>query len=99
LKPATVLKVLQSNDAFRRPERFLQFLLCCEADARGRTGFENREYPQADFFRSALDAARQIDITPLREQGLTGPAFGDAITRLRLEKISGLKANSTDNDK
>lgn len=91
LKPATVLKVLQSNDAFRRPERFHQFLVCCEADARGRTGFENRAYPQADFFRRALTAAQQIDLEPLRAQGLTGQAFGDAIARLRLDQITKLK--------
>ncbi|HTF97905.1 MAG TPA: multifunctional CCA addition/repair protein [Cellvibrio sp.] len=95
LKPAKVLKVLQSNDAFRRPERFYQFLVCCEADARGRTGFENREYPQADFFRRALQAAQQIDLTPLRIQGLTGQAFGEAITNLRLEKITALKREFT----
>ncbi len=91
LKPATVLKVLQSNDAFRRPERFHQFLVCCEADARGRTGFENRAYPQADFFRRALTAAQQIDLAPLRTQGLTGQAFGDAIARLRLDKVTQLR--------
>lgn len=93
LKPATVLKVLQSNDAFRRPERFQQFLICCEADARGRTGFEDRHYPQAEFFRAALETARQIDLAPLREQGLTGPALGEAIAQLRLEKITLLKRN------
>lgn len=91
LKPSTVLKVLQSNDAFRRPERFHQFLVCCEADARGRTGFEERDYPQADFFRRALSAAQQIDLAPLRAQGLTGQAFGDAIARLRLDKVTQLK--------
>lgn len=91
LKPVTVLKVLQANDAFRRPERFQQFLTCCEADARGRIGFENRDYPQADFFRRALNAAQQIDVTPVREQGITGQAFGDAINRLRLDKITELK--------
>lgn len=91
LKPSTVLKVLQSNDAFRRPERFHQFLVCCEADARGRTGFEDRDYPQADFFRRALSAAQQINLAPLRAQGLTGQAFGDAIARLRLDKVTQLK--------
>jgi tRNA nucleotidyltransferase (CCA-adding enzyme) len=39
LKPATVLELFKSLDVFRRPERLEQFLLCCEADARGRTGF------------------------------------------------------------
>lgn len=91
LKPATVLKVLQGNDAFRRPERFQQFLVCCEADARGRTGFENRNYPQADFFRRALTVSQQLDLAPLRAQGITGQEFGEAIARLRLEQITQLK--------
>ena len=61
LRPKTVLKVLERCDAFRRPARFEQFLLTCEADARGRAGLENRRYGQADFFREALAAASSID--------------------------------------
>lgn len=93
LKPATLLKVLQSNDAFRRPERFEQFLLCCEADSRGRTGFENREYPQADLFRKALIAARSIDIASIQAAGLTGKDFGDEVNRQRLLNLIQLKNN------
>lgn len=91
LKPATILKVLQSNDAFRRPERFEQFLLCCEADARGRTGFENREYPQADLLRQALCAAQNVDIADIQAKGLTGKAFGEEVDRQRLKNLLQLK--------
>lgn len=91
LKPATLLKVLQSNDAFRRPERFEQFLLCCEADARGRTGFENRAYPQADFFRAALTAAQAVDITAIQQGGFSGKEFGDEVNRQRLQNLLQLK--------
>jgi tRNA nucleotidyltransferase (CCA-adding enzyme) len=91
LKPATILKVLQSNDAFRRPERFAQFLLCCEADARGRTGFENRDYPQADFFRNALTAAQAVDMASIHAIGLTGKDFGDEVNRQRLQNLVQLK--------
>jgi tRNA nucleotidyltransferase (CCA-adding enzyme) len=93
LKPVTLLKVLQSNDAFRRPERFEQFLLCCEADSRGRTGFENREYPQADLFRKALIAAQSIDIASIQAAGLTGKDFGDEVNRQRLQNLIQLKNN------
>ena len=86
LKPATVLKTLQMTDAFRRPERFEQFLLCCEADARGRTGFEERDYPQAEYFRQALAACQNID-TGAVSSAVTGKDFGDEIGRLRLEKL------------
>jgi tRNA nucleotidyltransferase (CCA-adding enzyme) len=91
LKPATILKVLQSNDAFRRPERFEQFLLCCDADARGRTGFENRAYPQADFFRAALKATQAVDITAIQQGGFSGKNFGDEVNRQRLQNLLQLK--------
>ncbi|MGJ8688240.1 MAG: multifunctional CCA addition/repair protein [Gammaproteobacteria bacterium] len=65
LRPATMLRLLESLDAFRRPDQVEQFVLACEADSRGRTGFENREYPQADLVRSALAATRAIDIRSL----------------------------------
>ena len=61
LRPKTILKVLEKTDAFRRPGRFEQFLVCCEADARGRAGLENRRYPQADFLRGAFAAAAAVD--------------------------------------
>ncbi len=61
LNAGTILKVLEKTDAFRRPDRFEQFLIACEADARGRAGLENRRYPQADFLRGAFAAAAAID--------------------------------------
>lgn len=91
LKPATILKVLQSNDAFRRPQRFEQFLLCCEADARGRTGFENRAYPQADFFRAAFKSAQAVDIAAIQQKGFSGKDFGDEVNRQRLQNLLQLK--------
>src|SRR5690606_34817482 len=51
LRPGTVLELLENTDALRRPERFEQLLLACEADARGRTGFENRPYPQRQWLQ------------------------------------------------
>ena len=95
LKPATLLKVLQSNDAFRRPERFEQFLLCCEADARGRTGFENRDYPQAHFFRAALAAAQAVNIAAIQQAGFSGKAFGDEVNRQRLQNLFQLKRDAS----
>ena len=84
----TILKKLESMDAFRRPERFDQFLICCEADARGRTGFEDRAYPQAGYFKKALDAANSIDTEALNQQGLIGKSMADAIREERLNSIS-----------
>jgi len=70
LKSATILKVLKQCDAFRRPERFKQMLLCCEADAKGRTGFEDTQYPQAQFFLEALKRTQAVSVGTLIKQRL-----------------------------
>jgi tRNA nucleotidyltransferase (CCA-adding enzyme) len=96
LKATTLLKLLQQTDAFRRPERFEQFLLCCEADARGRTGFEERAYPQADYLRRSLTLCQEVDIPALVAQGFKGKEFGDELDRLRLQQLKQLKAVGQD---
>jgi len=92
LRAETVLKVLNRTDAFRRPERFERFLLACEADARGRTGFEDRDYPQADFFRGALAAARRVTANDVGDE-LEGAAIGEALSRQRTRAIRRFKAD------
>ncbi len=87
LRSSTVLKVLNRTDAFRRPERFEKFLLACEADARGRTGFETRSYPQADYFRKAWKTANAIDTSDLAKSELAGQAIGKEIEARRLRAI------------
>lgn len=94
MRPDTVLKLLHQLDVYRRPERFEQFLLACEADHLGRTGYEDKPYPQADFLRQAMEVSHEIDTQALRAQGLEGKPLGDEIKKKRLEKISALKANS-----
>ncbi|MFI4890576.1 MAG: multifunctional CCA addition/repair protein [Steroidobacterales bacterium] len=63
LRAQTVLEFLEKADAFRRPERFAQALLACEADSRGRTGFESDAYPQRDYLQAARDAAADVKPT------------------------------------
>ena len=72
LKPQTALKVLKQCDAFRRPERFHDILTCAKADSRGRTGFENIDYPQADYFRELLKNTQTIQIKHLLDKGYKG---------------------------
>jgi len=93
LRSSTVLKVLNRVDAFRRPERFEKFLLACEADARGRTGFENRPYRQGDYFRAAYQAASKVDISDLTNGGLSGQEIGKEIASRRQRAIAAIKKN------
>jgi tRNA nucleotidyltransferase (CCA-adding enzyme) len=76
--------------AFRRAERFEQFLLACKADARGRTGHEQDDYPQALLLRHALNAAAQVAVQPFIEQGLVGPAIAAALRAARIDAIQSV---------
>ncbi len=86
LRGKTILKILEKTDAFRRPARFEQFLLTCEADARGRTGLENRRYPQAGFLRGAFAAANGVDAGAIAKQH-TGANIPQAIGKARLTAV------------
>ena len=87
LKASTLLKLLQGFDVFRRPQRFEEFIAACEMDARGRLGLEQRDYPQADYLRAALQAARAVAVQPLLERGLTGAELGSALQEARLQAL------------
>lgn len=92
LKPTTVLKVFDKTDAWRKPERFEQFLLACTADMRGRTSFENAEYPQADYFRRCLAQSSQVDVKQIVAAGFKGAAIREQLNLQRQETIAEIKA-------
>lgn len=89
LKPATLLKLINNLDALRRGERFEQFLLACTADARGRQGREDQDYPQASFLQQTLAVVASVAAAPLVERGLGGNELAQA---LRDERISAIAA-------
>jgi tRNA nucleotidyltransferase (CCA-adding enzyme) len=90
LKPATIYKLITAVDGLRQPEQFEQFLLACEADARGRTGLEDSPYPQARTLRNALRAAQAVPAADVAfKTGLTGPALG---ARLREARIAAIRS-------
>jgi tRNA nucleotidyltransferase (CCA-adding enzyme) len=92
LKPATVLTLLEDCDAFRRPERFSELLLACEADARGRAGREREPYPQVDYLARALQTAASVALSEQDRSGLTGAAIGAQLRARRLEALTAMKA-------
>ena len=92
LKPATLLSLLESLDAFRRADRVEPFLDACEADARGRTGLETRPYPQRELIHAVWQAARSVDTATIARQGLAGEALGAAIRQARLDACAAARA-------
>ena len=94
LKPSTILKLLKGLDIFRNPNQLDDFLLACEADARGRTGYENSPYPSAAWLKTLAARLTNLDTRALIDSGLEGRKLGDAIEQRRLEIITQYKAET-----
>jgi tRNA nucleotidyltransferase (CCA-adding enzyme) len=92
LRPDTVLGLLESCDALRRPQRFEEFLLACQADAQGRKGLENRPYPQREYLLAARGAAAAVAPTAADREGLVGPQIAARLKERRIDALERLKA-------
>ena len=91
LTPTTLLKLLETVDAFRRPERFVELLTACESDARGRAGLESQAYPQREYLLRARDAAAAVALTDDERRELKGPFLGERIREKRLAAVTSVK--------
>jgi tRNA nucleotidyltransferase (CCA-adding enzyme) len=91
LRGKTLVKLFNATGALRQPERFEAFLLACEADARGRLGLEDRDYPQADYLRRALAVAREVTAADFSDRDLAGEELGRAINEERIRRLEGLR--------
>jgi tRNA nucleotidyltransferase (CCA-adding enzyme) len=93
LKAKTLLKLFNKLSAFNRPEGFEEFLIACEADARGRTGLEDRDYPNVKYLRLMLKAAKTITSDEIDSTKFEGKAFGEQLDLLRIKAIETAKSN------
>jgi tRNA nucleotidyltransferase (CCA-adding enzyme) len=88
LRPGTVLELLERVDVARRPERFEQLMQACLCDARGRTGYEDCEYPQVPYLREAARVMLEVQAGDLAGSGLSGPQIGAELKKRRLERLT-----------
>ena len=97
LNAAAVVRLLTRCDAIRQPERFAQVLQACEADARGRLGLHERDYPQALRLATALQAALGVETADIAaaaaRQGLKGPQIGERIEAARVAAVENSASN------
>jgi tRNA nucleotidyltransferase (CCA-adding enzyme) len=91
LKPKTIVEFLERADAFRRPERFAQALLACEADSRGRTGLEQVPYPQRDYLGAAGAAAAAIKPSPEDIANHPGAKIAELLHQRRVRAVTELR--------
>jgi tRNA nucleotidyltransferase (CCA-adding enzyme) len=87
MKASTLLDFLMQLDAIRQPDRFHDFLKACEADSRGRTGFEDCATPAADLMLTVLQAALSVDAGAVAKQHTDSEKIRHAIYEARVQAI------------
>jgi len=90
IKKSTLLKTIEKLDGIRKPERYEHFLIACTADIRGRPGYEDHPYPQANYYREALQIIKSVDIQVLKDAGLQGKEMANAIHTARQSALNKL---------
>lgn len=93
LKPATIVNLLNTIDVWRKPERLEQLILVGEADSKGRTGWENKPYPQASYLRHAYQIAAKVTAKDVIAEGISGAAIKDALHEKRVKALTEWKAS------
>jgi tRNA nucleotidyltransferase (CCA-adding enzyme) len=88
LRPATLVRLLQALDAFRKPQRFAEFLEACGCDFHGRPGFETKPFPQAKYLQGALRAAQSVNAGAIAKR-VRQPA--QIAAKVRAARITAVK--------
>jgi tRNA nucleotidyltransferase (CCA-adding enzyme) len=91
LKPGTLVKLLTDIGAYRDELHLERFLLACEADARGRLGLSDRDYPQPDFLREIVRQTKGVSGQTFVNQGKEGKKVGVMIHEARTRIVKDIK--------
>lgn len=97
LRPVTLLKLFNGIDLWRKPQRLAAIILACIADLRGRTGFEQADYPQQSYLETVAKAALAVNVKVFVEQGLKGEEIKQALQQARLEAITATRKQLLEN--
>ncbi|MCL1049405.1 multifunctional CCA addition/repair protein [Shewanella abyssi] len=91
LRADTIVKLFDKADFWRKPQRIEQLLLSCEADARGRTGLELNDYPQANYILQCFNAASTVAVKAIIDDGFTGAEIREQLTIKRIAAVQNIK--------
>lgn len=92
LRPSTLLALLERLQALRKAGVFEPVLQASLSDARGRTGFEDCEYPQVPYLQAAAAMALTVQARDVMRDGLHGAAVGEALTAARVAALQRWRA-------
>ncbi len=87
LKSATLVDLLQKLGATRQDNHVDDFAKACEADMKGRKGFEQRDYPQRRILLKAAEVMANVDVQEVMQRELKGAQIGEAIRQLRIKAV------------
>lgn len=92
MRPATLQDMLERNDAFRKPERFLAMLSAARCDCFGRSGLVDIQFPQQAYLTQILHAALSVNAGEVAQQFLGQPQkIAEAV---RIARIDAIRAAS-----
>lgn len=93
-----LVRLFERCDAMRKPARFAEALQACEADFCGRLGFETKPYPQAEYVRRTLNAARRVNAAEIAAAHPNAPAdIKTAVHQARVAAVQTLRASAAPN--
>lgn len=85
-----ILTVLDKVDAWRKPERFQQFLVLCRVDYCCRSTDSSKQYEQVSMLEQIYERCAKIAASPFVEKGMKGIEIKNAINEQRLDIIQSL---------
>jgi tRNA nucleotidyltransferase (CCA-adding enzyme) len=92
LSAEALLTLIEQLDGIRQPDQLKAVLLACHADVRGRPGFEDADYPQAQRILRALEIIRSVSAGMFKAPDLKGKALGEVLRTARIQAIEGALA-------
>ncbi|WP_235961353.1 multifunctional CCA addition/repair protein [Spirabiliibacterium mucosae] len=95
MKPSTIVRFFDQIDAWRKPENLRDLALVCRADSRGRLGFEEVEYPQADIVLALFNAAQHADVQAIIKQSWQGAQIREQLALARAQLVEKAKVRFT----
>jgi tRNA nucleotidyltransferase (CCA-adding enzyme) len=89
LRPATIVKLLERCDAFRKPRRFIDMLHAAQCDHRGRTGAFDQPFPQFSYLERAFKAAQAVNAGEIAgHHGMDTQRIPEAIHMARIAAVN-----------
>jgi len=87
LRADTIVRLFDSCDLWRKPQRFTQILQACESDAHGRTGHEHDAYPQSAYLLQCAHAAQAVNAGEIARACADKNLIADKVREARIVAV------------